>query len=135
MVRPGGHVVFTFVNNNNLWRRLTFLLSGSVIHDINGPPHNFYPDAKIPAAQYRYPISVAQVVSSMTSVDLEIEGVIAFKWSLKSLLLAPLCVLPILFGLIAPNDYRKFGFLKQANSFPALFGDYLLVYGKKIPRT
>lgn len=131
ITRTGGRVAFTFVNNNNLWRRLTFLLSGSVIHDINGPPHNFYPDSKIPAAQYRYPMSVAQVVSSMTSVGLEIEGVIAFKWSLKSMLLAPLCVLPILFNFLAPEDYRKYGFLKQANSLSALFGDYLLVYGKK----
>ena len=131
VTRTGGHVIFTFVNNNNLWRRLIFLLSGSVIHDINGPPHNFYPDAKTPAAQYRYPMSVAQVVSAMTSVGLEIEGVTAFKWSLKSLLLAPLCVLPILFGLFSPQDYRKYGFLKQANSLSALFGDYLLVYGKK----
>lgn len=132
VTRNGGYVIFTFVNNNNLWRRLVFLLSGSVIHDINGPPHNFYPDAKTPAAQYRYPMSVAQVVSAMTSVQLEIEGVTAFKWSLKSLLLAPLCVLPILFGLFAPPKYRKYGFLKQANGLSALFGDYLLVYGKKI---
>lgn len=134
VTRPGGHVVFTFVNNNNLWRRLIFLLSGSVIHDINGPPHNFYPDAKIPAAQYRYPMSVAQVVSAMTSVDLEIEGVIAFKWSVKSLLLAPLALLPLLFRVFPPDDYRKYGFLKQSNSVSALFGDYLLVYGKKVGR-
>lgn len=131
VTRTGGHVVFTFVNNNNLWRRFIFLLSGSVIHDINGPPHNFYPEAKIPAAQYRYPMSVAQVVSAMNSVGLDIQGVTAFKWSLKSLLLAPFCILPILFSLFAPEDYRKHAFLKQANSLPALFGDYLLVYGKK----
>jgi ubiquinone/menaquinone biosynthesis C-methylase UbiE len=131
VTRPGGRVLFTFVNNNNLWRRLIFLFSGSVIHDINGPPHNFYPEAQVPAAQYRYPMSVAQVVSAMASVNLEIEGVVAFKWSLKSVLLAPLCVFPILFSLFPPQDYRKYGFLKQANSLPALFGDYLLVYGKK----
>ena len=67
----------------------------------------------------------------MTSVGLDIEGVTAFKWSLKSLLLAPLGVLPILFGFFSPQNYRKYGFLKQANSLSALFGDYLLVYGKK----
>ena len=133
VTRTGGHVVFTFVNNNNLWRRLIFLLSGSVIHDINGPPHNFYPEAKTPAAQYRYPMSVAQVVSAMTSVGLEIEGVTAIKWSLKSLLLAPFCLLPLLFSVFSPRDYRDFGFLKQANSLSALFGDYLLIYGKKTP--
>lgn len=131
VTRPGGHVIFTFVNNNNLWRRLIFLLSGSVIHDINGPPHNFYPDAKVPAGQYRYPMSVAQVVSAMTSVGMEIEEVIAFKWSLKSFLLAPLCLLPFLFCIVGPQNYRKYGFLKQANSLPALFGDYLLICGKK----
>lgn len=131
VTRPDGHVIFTFVNNNNLWRRMIFLFSGSVIHDINGPPHNFYPEAEQPAAQYRYPMSVAQVVSAMTSVGLEIETVTAFKWSLKSVLLAPLCVIPLLFNLFAPGNYRKYGFLGQSNSFAALFGDYLLVSGKK----
>lgn len=131
VTRTGGHVVFTNVNNNNLWRRLVFLLSGSVIHDINGPPHNFYPDSEAPAAHYRYPMSIAQVVSAMTSVGLEVESVTALKWSVKSLLLAPLCVLPLLFRLFAPREYRKYGFLKQANSLTALFGDYLLVCGKK----
>ena len=131
ITRPGGHVIFTFVNNNNLWRRMIFLFSGSVIHDINGPPHNFYPDSEIPAAQYRYPMSVAQVVSAMTSVGLEIEEVTAFKWSLKSILLAPLCIVPLLFSLVAPRNYRDHGFLKQANSLSALFGDYLLVSGRK----
>ena len=131
VTRPGGHIIFTFVNNNNLWRRLIFLFSGSVIHDINGPPHNFYPDSEIPAAQYRYPMSVAQVVSAMASVGLEIEEITAFKWSFKSILLAPLCIIPILFSLFPSQDYKKFGFLTQANSFSALFGDYLLICGKK----
>lgn len=131
VTRAGGHVAFTFVNNNNLWRRMIFMLSGSVIHDANGPPHNFYPDAKNPAAQYRYPMSVAQVASAMASVGIEIEAVTAFRWSLKSILLAPLCVLPFIFNLMAPRDYRQHAFLKPSNSAAALFGDYLLVYGKK----
>lgn len=135
VIRSGGHIVFTFANYNNLWRRLVFLLSGSVVHDVNGPPHNFYPDAKTPAAHYRYPMSVAQVVSAMDSVGLEIREVIAFRWSLKSILLAPLCLLPFLFNLVAPADYRRYAFLKQANSLPALFGDFLIVYGRKNPPT
>jgi len=131
VTRSGGHVAFTFVNNNNLWRRLIFFLSGSVIHDANGPPHNFYPEAERPAAQYRYPMSVAQVVGAMVSVGLEIRTVTAIRWSLKSILLAPLCVLPFVFSLIAPHDYRRYAFLKQSNSVAALFGDYLLMYGEK----
>lgn len=131
VTRTGGYVIFTFLNNNNLWRRLIFLLSGSVIHDINGPPHNFYPDAQTPAAQYRYPMSVAQVVSAMVSVRLEVKEVEAFRWSLKSMLLAPLCVLPFIFNVLSPPNYRKYGYLKQSNSLAALFGDYLLIYGKK----
>lgn len=132
VTRAGGHVVFTCANYNNLWRRLVFFLSGSIVHDVNGPPHNFYPDAKVPAAVYRYPMTVAQLVSAMMSAGLEIEGVIAFKWSLKSLLLAPLCVLPLLFNVISPQDYRKYAFIKHANSLPGLFADFLVVYGRKI---
>jgi SAM-dependent methyltransferase len=131
VTRTDGHVAFTFVNNNNLWRRTIFMLSGSVIHDVNGPPHNFYPDSKNPAAQFRYPMSVAQVVSAMASVGIEIIAVTSFRWSLKSILLAPLYMLPLIFNVIAPHGYRQHVFLKQANSIAALFGDYLLIYGKK----
>jgi len=131
VTRPGGYVIFTFVNNNNLWRRLIFFLSGSVIHDVNGPPHNFYPDAKSPAAYFRYPMSVAQVVSAMVSVELDVEEITAFRWSLKAILLSPLWVLPLIFNLLAPTSYREHGYLKQSNGLAALFGDYLLVCGKK----
>jgi ubiquinone/menaquinone biosynthesis C-methylase UbiE len=135
VTKPGGHVVFTFVNNNNLWRRLMYMLSGSVIHDINGPPHNFYPEARNPAAHYRYPMTVAQVVSSMRSAGLEVTELSAFKWSVKAMLLAPVAVLPWLFSLMAPSAYRQYGFLGAANSLHALFGDYLIVSGKKVGAT
>jgi ubiquinone/menaquinone biosynthesis C-methylase UbiE len=131
VTRTGGHVLFTFVNNNNLWRRFVYMLSGSVLHDVNGPPHNFYPDAKEPAAHYRYPMSVAQVVGAMKSVGLEVTEVIAFRHSVKSMILSPLSLLPLAFNLVAGRDYRKYGYLKEANSLTALFGDYLLVCGTK----
>lgn len=131
VTRVGGHVVFTFANYANLWRRLVFTLSGSVAHDINGPPHNFYPDASNPAAYYRYAMTVAQLASAIQSVGMEIRGVSAFRWNAKSMMLAPLSILPFLFNLAAPSDYRRYGFLKQANSIPALFGDFLLIYGIK----
>jgi SAM-dependent methyltransferase len=131
VTQPGGHVVFTFVNNNNLWRRLVFLFSGSVIHDVNGPPHNFYPDAANPAACFRYPMSVAQVASAMAAVGLSIVELAAFRISAKSVVLAPFAALPFAFSLASPREYREHGFLTQANSFPALFGDYLLICGRK----
>lgn len=131
VTRADGHVVFTCANYNNLWRRLVFFLSGSIVHDVNGPPHNFYPESETPAAHYRYPMTMAQVVSAMTSAGLRIEGVIAFKWSLKSLLLAPLCLLPLIFNVVAPTDYRRHAFVAHANSWSGLFADFLIVYGRK----
>lgn len=131
VTRVGGHVVFTFANYGNLWRRLVYLLSGSVVHDINGPPFNFYPDAANPAACYRYPMSVAQLLSAMRSVGLELQGVAALRWHLKSVLLAPLAVLPAGFNLARPGEYGRHAFLKQANSAPAMFGDFLIAYARK----
>jgi SAM-dependent methyltransferase len=131
VTRNGGHVVFTFANYNNLWRRLVFLMSGSVVHDVNGPPHNFYPDAANPAAYYRYPMTVAQVISVMQSTGLEVDKVVAFKWSLKSILLAPLCILPFLFKLFGPKDYKRYAFLKESNGLAGLFGDFVMICGTK----
>ena len=131
VAKPGGFVVFTFGNNNNIWRRLVYFISGSVIHDINGPPHNFYPDAENPAAFFRYPMTVAQVVSAMESVGLETIECRAISHSWKSIVLAPLGLFAILFRLFAPSSYRRFGFLAYSNCVSALFGDYLLVCAKK----
>lgn len=131
VTRSGGHVVFTFANYCNLWRRLVYLLSGSVVHDVNGPPHNFYPDAQNPAACYRYPMSVAQVISAMRSAGLETPSPTAFRWHLKSALLAPLCALPYAFRAVAPSEYRRYAYLAEANSAHVLFGDFLIVYGRK----
>jgi SAM-dependent methyltransferase len=133
VTRDGGHVVFTFANYNNLWRRLVFMMSGSIVHDVNGPPHNFYPDADKPAAYYRYPMTIAQVVSAMQSTGLQVKTVRAFKWSLKSILLAPLCIVPLVFNLIAPSDYKRYSFLKESNGLSGLFGDFVLIHGTKQP--
>ena len=131
VTRAGGYVVFTFANYANLWRRLVYLLSGSVAHDINGPPHNFYPDAASPAACYRYPMTVAQLVSAMHSVGLELQEIMALRWHLKSMLFAPLAIFPMTFNLARPAEYTAHAFLKESNSPAALFGDFLIVCARK----
>jgi hypothetical protein len=102
-----------------------------VIHNVNAPPHVCDPKNQNPASDYRYPMSVAQLVGAMAAVDLEVVDVSAVGVSKKSLMLAPLAVLPAAFALAGPSDYSKFGFLDHANSPAALFGDYLLVMGRR----
>lgn len=131
VVRPGGHVVFTFVNNVNLAHRLAYLMTGSVTWNVNGPPDMFLPDAKEPAACFRYPMTLANVLGAMESVGLECDAVGAVGWSKGSLLLAPFGLVPFFSRWFAPELYRRHGFLAESSSVPALFGDYLVVTAKK----
>jgi SAM-dependent methyltransferase len=59
VIKPGGHLVLTMFNNNNLMRRAMFLVSGSIVFDTCGPPFAFEPDAPNPEAQFRYPMPIS----------------------------------------------------------------------------
>lgn len=131
VLKPGGHVILTFVNNSNLVHRLNYLLSGSVIYNTIGPPHVCLPEAEEPAAFFRYPMTIAHVASAFESVGLCWGGAKAVGLSKTSLLLAPLALLPLLMTLVAPARYRQYCFLERSASMANLFGDYLIVWGQK----
>lgn len=131
VLKPGGHLIMTFVNNANLIRRLTYFLTGSVSHNTIGPPHVCSPDAKAPASCFRYPMSVAHVAAAMKGSGLEWGAVHSIRRSLGSLLLAPLAVAPLLFLPFAPRRYKEFCFMELQSSRHVLFGDYVAVWGTK----
>jgi SAM-dependent methyltransferase len=131
VVRPGGHVILTFLNNVNLSHRLTFLATGSVTWNVNGPPDMFLPDAANPAACFRYPMTLANVLGAFEAVGFEPARVRAVGWSKPSIALFPLLPIVWLGRLLAPGRYRRHGFLGASTSLDALFGDYVVVTAKK----
>lgn len=131
VLKPGGHLLLTFVNNVNVVHRLTFMVTGSIIYNTIGPPHVCLPEAEDPATCYRYPMTVAEVASAVHSVGLEIERVGVLRLSISSLLLAPLALVPLLVRPFVPKTYKRHCFLKETTRWQALFGDYLVVVAKR----
>jgi len=130
-LKPGGTLILTFVNNQNLVHRANFFLTGSVIHNTVGPPHVCLPDAEEPAAHFRYPMSVGHIASGLRSVGLKWGGMSSVGLSWKSIALAPLGLLPWAYRPVAGADAKEYCFLEHASKLPALFGDYLVVWGQK----
>lgn len=131
MLKPGGHLILTFVNNNNLMHRLMYLMTGAVIHNTIGPPYVCLPEAEEPAAHFRYPMSIAHIASAVQSVGMTMSGARAVSWSTKSMLLAPLWMLPALGRVMAPKHYRDHCQLPLASGRVNLFADYLIVWARK----
>jgi SAM-dependent methyltransferase len=131
VLRPGGYLVLTFVNNTNLVHRLTFFLSGSIVHNTVGPPHVSDPKAEDPATCYRYPMTIANVLSGLIAVGLEVKEIKSVQLSRGSLILSPLAVLPWALAPLLPSTYKRFCYLREASRLQILFGDYLLVVARK----
>ncbi len=136
VLRPGGTIVISFPNNSDLRRRLMFLLTGSVTWNVIGPPDVCQPDATNPAACFRYPMVLANVLSAISSVGLEYATIRATHYTVGALLLSPLVVGPIVFSKLSPKRYKnvydkKLFRVKENASLDALLGAFLVVRATK----
>ena len=131
VLKPKGQLVLTFGNKNNLSHRLTFLLTGSIVPHTIGPPTVCPPDASNPAAFHRYDMTIAHVLSALRSVDLQVVSLRSISISFKSVLLAPLALLSLVFAPFAPREYQEQCFLDAASNPSVLFGRYLIVCAVK----
>ncbi len=136
IVKPGGYVVISFPNNSDLRRRLMFMLTGSVTWNVIGPPSVCVPDVENPASSFRYPMTIANVLSAMESVDLECVKTASTHYSKSSILLSPLAIGPKLFSLVAPEKYsnifdKNLFKLKQSSTLDSLLGAFLVVIAQK----
>ena len=107
------------------------LASGSAIHNTLGPPHVNFPEEEQPAAVYRYPMTIGDVLSGLRSVNLEVRTIDAVGTSRASLALLPAAMVPMLGRWLLPRPYRDHCALPEANSLRVLLGDYLLVVAGK----
>lgn len=131
VLRPGGRLILTVYNNNNLMRRAMFLLTGSIISDTSGPPYVCMPGEPNPESCFRYPITVSDILAGMRSVGFELASFDAVIWSKGSLALAPLGLIPLLLQPLAPAAYKKHCQPAASSSAKILFKDCLVVTAKK----
>jgi SAM-dependent methyltransferase len=127
VLKPGGRLVLTMFNNNTLMRRMMFMVSGSITYDTIEPPYVCIPDAEDPAACFRYPITVADIVGGIESVGLTLRTLDAVLWSKGSLIIAPLAVGAFLMRPFVPGVYKKHGHLRESSLPRVLFNDCLVV--------
>jgi len=131
VIKPGGYVIISFPNNSDIRRRLLFMMTGSVTWNVIGPPHVCLPEAENPAACFRYPMTLANVLSTIDSVGLECESIHPTHYSKSAILLSPLIIAPAIFSLFSPKKYKNFYMMKQTSSLDALLAAWLVVIAKK----
>ena len=136
VVKPGGYVILSFPNNSDIRRRLMFVLTGSVTWNVIGPPSVCRPEVENPASSFRYPMTLANVLSAIESVKLECQSIRSTHYSKSAILLSPLIIGPKLFSIFSPskfkNIYDKDLFkVEQTSSIDALLGAFLVVIAKK----
>ena len=136
VVKPGGYVIISFPNNSDIRRRLMFALTGSVTWNVIGPPSVCEPEVVNPASCFRYPMTLANVLSAIESVNLECQSIRATHYSKSAILLSPLMIGPKLFSIFSPskfkNIYDKNLFkIKYTSSIDALLGAFLVVIARK----
>jgi SAM-dependent methyltransferase len=131
VIKPGGQLVLSVFNNNNLMRRFMFLLTGSVIHDTCGPPYAYLPELPNPEASFRYAMTVGDMLAGIESVGLELESLDALTWSKGSLLVAPLALVPLLLQPFVPEKYKRHCHPRESSSPDILFKDCLVVVARK----
>jgi ubiquinone/menaquinone biosynthesis C-methylase UbiE len=131
VVKPGGYVIISFPNNADIRRRLLFMMTGSVTWNVIGPPHVCLPEAENPGAFFRYPMTLANVLSAIASVGLECEAIRPTHYTKAAILLSPLIVGPKLFSLFSPKRYRDLYEMKRTSTLGALLGAFLVVFAKK----
>lgn len=131
VLRAGGILVLTNVNNVNLVHRLAFLACGSANHNTVGPPHGFFPHAETPSAHYRSPLSIASVASIGAAAGLAVDSVSAVNLSVRSLVLAPIAVLVWGLAFCLPAQFHAHCHIKSSNGMAGLFADYTAIVLQK----
>lgn len=131
VVKPGGYLIISMPNHGDLRRRLLYLVTGSASWTVVGPPHVCPPEAEVPAAHYRYPMTLANVLSALDSVGMQYQSLHQTNVPVSNILLSPLAVLLWIANRCTPKKFRDYFYLKASSTFPAFFGAYLVVVARK----
>ncbi len=131
VVKPGGYLFISIPNHGDIRRRLLYMMTGSQSWTIVGPPQAFDPNAETPAAVYRCGLTLANVLSALESVGVPAERVRATHLAKANWLLAPLALAVKLCTYLAPRKWADFFYLKEASTFDAFMGAFLVVVARK----
>ncbi len=136
VLKPGGTLLISFPNVSDIRRRVLFFLSGSVTWSVIGPPHAFLPGATDPAGCFRYALTLADVLATVSSAGMTCNTIRATHYSAGALALLPLSIMPLIFRWLSPSRYggvydREHFAVHRVNSMDGLLGAFLVVVAKK----
>jgi SAM-dependent methyltransferase len=131
VVKPGGYLIISMPNHGDLRRRLLYFVTGSASWTVVGPPQVCPPDAEVPAAHYRYAMTLANVLSGLDSVGMQLQSLHMTHAPLSNVLLSPLAIPLWLASRLAPRKYRDFFYLEPASTLAAFLGAYLVLVARK----
>ena len=120
LLRPGGTLVVSFPNYTNIFRRMRFLLTGTIAKGI--ARQSFKQVTGEPAAHFRNPLSIQQVLSTLEAHGFRLEHVTKGRTRRRAILLSPIA---LLVKLVAPVLYwrdRDLFRLDVVNSAEVLLG-------------
>ncbi len=130
VLKPGGHLIITIPNPTNIMRRLSYFATGVSIPNTVGPPDTFLPEASIPSAYVRLPITIPEIDAVCKASSFEIKQVSSIKTCKASVLLSPLIV-PI--WILSPLARAK-GRLRpcaSVNTMTSLLSERILILLQK----
>lgn len=131
VTKPGGYVIISMPNHGDLRRRLLYLVTGSASWTVVGPPQVCVPEAERPAANFRYAMTLANVLSGLKSVGMQVKDIRMTHAPISNILLSPLTIPLWLAARLAPRRYQDFFYLKPSSSWPAFMGAYLVIVARK----
>ncbi|HVR73639.1 MAG TPA: class I SAM-dependent methyltransferase [Planctomycetota bacterium] len=127
VLKPGGVLLVTVPNFSKMSRRLRFLMTG-----VNSwAVVRLSAEQKEPAAHFRQPAVLPQILHCMDVSGLELKGVGGCRKSPRQWLSLPLVPLARFGYLFISARKRKQYFLRETSSFPALFSDFVLIEAQK----
>lgn len=127
VLRPGGRLLVTTPNFISLKRRLAFLFTGVISRAVveSGEVR------ERPEANFRQPVGLPQILTAFEASGLDPGRIRPFRNRRSLLLLTPLMLLVRAAGIFVPRRRRAKYHLAAASSFAALYGDFLLIEGRK----
>lgn len=128
VLRPGGSLFITLPNYTKLGRRLRFLVRG--LNSTNQARSGAVVDD--PQGRFRQDLGLPQLLFALEASKLTLRHLGGAR-TRRSRVIGhlPLLLLVRLFGLFVPRKVRRRYFLRQTNSFPGLFSDFLVLEARK----
>jgi len=120
LLKPGGTLVISIPNYTSIVRRMRFLLTGTIARNIAG--QSFKQITEDPAAHFRNPLSIQQVLSTLEAHGFRLEYVTKGRTRRRAILLCPVALLVKLVAPVLYRRYRDLFRLDVVNSAAVLLG-------------